>query len=520
MHAISKIRTRLLIFSFCLYATISNGSESAAVALPGYQPGAGISKESVEEIMNWALDTYRCPGASIAIIMDGDIFVVEGFGVRDVETGKPVYGDTLFQLASVSKTFTASAFGVAVDKEQLGWEQPAREVLPDFEMSVPYATKWVSGKDFFVHRSGFPGFFGDLFDHLGYSRSDIRHRIRFVEPGYSFREHPEYSNLGFFIAGEMVAQTGGGSFEDVLKKTILDPLSMENTGKAETLLARVPEDFAAAHVSKDGTNEVVPHNLSKVFVSAGGLASSSDDLSRYLQMLLNDGMFEGKRILSQNAIETIFEPVITADISFSEFPPIDQNSGFDYAPSWGVYDYNGLKVLEKGGALDGVRTIIVLVPEEKFGVAILSNMNLTSLPEAVRAGLLQQMFGRVGEKDLQPIIREKADDIDKLVFGDGGGEKVDHHLTPEQVKAFVGSYNSDLFGMWEVVEDAQVDSGLILFCGAAQYPAEVTIISANKLRFKFPIVLSDVDEAEFLIEPGGAALSFTFQGYEFRRQGR
>ncbi|MGE9291664.1 MAG: serine hydrolase domain-containing protein, partial [Puniceicoccales bacterium] len=232
----SLIRSVLISSSLFLTAAISRGDESPAIALPGYQPGAGITEESIADIMEWALKNYRSPGASIAIVKDGEILIAEGFGISNTDTGSPVTADTLFQLASVSKTFTSAAFGVAVDQKKLTWEKPASEVLPEFEMPIPYATEWASGKDYLVHRAGFPAFFGDLFDHLGYSRDDIRHRLRFVKPAYSFREHPEYSNIGFFLAGELVAQTGGAPFEDVLKKTILDPLGMNETGKAETLL--------------------------------------------------------------------------------------------------------------------------------------------------------------------------------------------------------------------------------------------------------------------------------------------
>ncbi|MGE9290971.1 MAG: serine hydrolase domain-containing protein, partial [Puniceicoccales bacterium] len=300
---------------------------------------------------------------------------------------------------------------------------------------------------------------------------------------------------------------------------ILDPLGMNETGKAETLLDQDPDNFAAPHVWKKDAFAVIPHNLSKVFVSAGGLASSANDLAPYMQMLVNEGEFDGKNVLSKDAINAIFEPVITSDISFSDFPPIDEISGFSYSPGWGVYHYNGLKVIEKGGALDGVRTVITLVPQENFGIAVLCNMNLTALPESVRAGILQQMFGREGEEDLQPAIRQKADELEQLLFGHDDTPKSDDSLTPEQVQAFVGRYNNDLYGLWEVAEDPNSESGLIMLCGAAQYPAKVTILSKDKLGIKFPIYISAMEEVDFTIEPGQAAASFNFDGYEFRRQG-
>lgn len=520
MKSYNRLRNIIIAWSFLLGSGFARADETQPVTLPGYEPGGGITEDSINKIFEWALETYKTPGTAVAIVKDGEFFMSAGYGIRNVETGEPVTAETLFQLASVSKTFTAAAFAAAVNDGTLTWEKPAREVLPDFEMYLPYATEWVNGTDFLVHRAGFPGFFGDLFDHFGYSRTDIRHRIRFVEPGYSFRDHPEYSNIGFFLAGEMVAESGKGTFEEVLKTSILDPLDMDQTGKAEWLLKSAQgNNLAASHISKDGAFAVVPHNLSKVFVSAGGLASNARDLAAYLQMLVNKGKYKDSQVIEEEALDQIFTSVIAAEVGFSEFPPINDYSGFDYAPGWGVYHYNGLKVLEKGGALDGVRTLAVLVPEKKFGIAILSNMNLTALPEAVRAGVLQQMFGREGEEDLQPVIRAKADKIEEILLGSDDTAQAEKDLSADQIQAFVGRYTNDLYGVWEVVRDDKEASTLSMLCGPAKYKATVTLIDKNTLGIKFPIGISALEEVKFEIKKGESATSFTFDGYSFRRLG-
>tara|TARA_R100000027_G_scaffold43940_1_gene33040 strand:- start:4309 stop:5823 length:1515 start_codon:yes stop_codon:yes gene_type:complete len=497
-----------------------HSQESQEKALPGYLPGSGITPDEVDKIVEWGLQEFHSPGASVAIVKDGEILMAKGYGIADTDTGATVNKETLFQLASVSKTFTAAAFASLVDQKSLSWDKPAKDVLPNFEMYTPYSTDWVTGTDFLVHRAGFPGFFGDIFDHLGLSREDIRHRLRFVEPGYSFRDHPEYSNIGFFLAGEMVAQAGNDTFEEVLKREILSPLQMNVTGKAADLLdSDFSANFAAAHVYENGQYDVVPHNLSKVFVSAGGLASNAVELASYMQMLLNGGQFDEKSILSQEALDQMFEPVITSDISFSEFPPIDENSGYDYSPGWGVYHYNGLKVVEKGGALDGVRTIIVLVPQEKFGIVVLANRNLTALPEAIRAGILQQQFGNADEVDLQEEIFQKSKQIDDLLLGSNEAPEQDSTLSPEQIQAFIGSYNNDLFGEWRVAFDPEAPSSLILRSGPAAFEAEVVAVAKDKLSIRWPIVLGTWIDLDFTMPSKGKATAFTFDGYTFRRQG-
>lgn len=107
----------------------------------------------------------------------------------------------MFQLASVSKTFTAATVAALVDRRKLGWEQPMVSLLPDFRLHDAYAGRWVNARDLLTHRAGFPAFFGDLFDHLGYGDADVLRRIRYVAPATSFRDRPAYSNIGFSSPG-------------------------------------------------------------------------------------------------------------------------------------------------------------------------------------------------------------------------------------------------------------------------------------------------------------------------------
>lgn len=505
----ARISLAILILSvFGICGTFS------APMLPGYKPGAGVDEASLEGIARWALEEYKVPGAAVAVVREGKPFFAAGFGVRDLDSGKPVTKDTIFQLASVSKTLAAAAVAAMVDEGKLRWDQPAAEVLPSFAMHEAYATRWVNARDFLVHRAGFPGFFGDLFDHLGYSRPDIIHRIRFVKPGYSFRDHPEYSNIGFFLAGEMAAAAGGAPFEEIVRSRIFEPLGMKRSGVASVLFAD-DDNISRSHAGKEGALRVVPSNLSAVFIAAGGLASSASDLSDYLLMLANGGESGGRRILSPEAVHAIFEPVIAEEPGFAEFPPIDGNSGFDYSPGWGVYHYNGLRIVEKGGALDGIRTLLVLVPQKKFGIAVLANRNLTALPEAVRAAILQREFGRDGEADLQPAIREKSHKIEELLLAPQ--ERPENPAPPPHpLEACTGVFTNDLFGQWEV---AAKGDALEVIAGPARYRGALTPWDGEVFHLLWPGVISAPVDVKFAVDDRKRVVSFDYMGYEFRRVG-
>ncbi len=490
----------------------------AADGLPGYAPGSGVDAAAARRIGRWALAEYQVPGAAIALVQDGRLTLVEGFGVRDLASGAPVTAGTVFQLASVSKTFTAATVAALVDRRKLAWEQPMVSLLPDFRLHDAYAGRWVNARDLLVHRAGFPAFFGDLFDHLGYGGTDVLRRVRYVEPATSFRDRPAYSNIGFFLAGELAAKAGGQPFPELSRSLIFEPLAMGRTGVASTLIGdgsrpAALTDLSRSHAVVDGRLQVVPPNLSALFIAAGGFASSAGDLGRFLTLLTGGGTIDGRRVLSEAAVQAMFEPVIAEEPGFAEFPPIDADSGFDYAPGWGVYHYNGLKVLEKGGALDGVRTLLLVVPQKRFAVAILANRNLTALPEAVRAALLQQAFGRPGEADLQPAIRAKARDIERLLLA-AEPRPADAKPPARPLAAYSGTYVSDLWGTWTVAER---NGALEVQAGPARYRAPLSPWDGETFQLLWPGVLSAPVEVPFRSDGAGRVSGFDYQGYGFRR---
>nr|WP_286194863.1 serine hydrolase [Synechococcus sp. CCY 0621] len=432
---------------------------------------------------------YAVPGAAIALVQDGRLTLVEGFGVRDLATGAPTTADTVFQLASVSKTFTAATVAALVDRRKLDWEQPMVSLLPDFRLHDAYAGRWVNARDLLTHRAGFPAFFGDLFDHLGYGDADVLLRIRYVEPATSFRDRPAYSNIGFFLAGELAAKAGGQPFPELTRSLIFEPLAMTRTGVASTLVgsAAVPgslTDVSRSHALVGDRLQVVPPNLSALFIAAGGFASSANDLGRFLTLLARGGEIDGRRVLSETAVKAMFEPVIAEEPGFAEFPPIDADSGFDYAPGWGVYHYNGLKVLEKGGALDGVRTLLLVVPQKRFAVAILANRNLTAAPA-------------------RPTCNPGS-----------GPRPADAKPPSRPLAAYTGTYINDLWGTWTVAEH---NGSLEVLAGPARYRAPLTPWNGDTFHLLWPGVLSAPVQVPFASDSAGRVSGFDYLGYGFRR---
>ena len=173
----------------------------SAPAAAGNAPVANL-----DAFITKALREYEVPGAAIAVVQNGKAVLVKGYGVRDVNKQGAVDENTIFQLASVTKTLTGAAAATVVDEGKLDWDKPIFNYLPEFVGYDPYMTRWLTERDLLAQRTGWPASTGDQLDSFGYDRPEILRRLRFFKPRYSLREVAQYSNPAFFLAGEVAAR--------------------------------------------------------------------------------------------------------------------------------------------------------------------------------------------------------------------------------------------------------------------------------------------------------------------------
>src|SRR5205809_1923232 len=167
------------------------------------------------------LKAYEVPGAAVAVVENGKVTLLKGYGLRNVTKPGAVDENTIFQLASVTKTLTAAAAAAVVDEGKLDWDKPIFNYLPEFVGYDPYMTRWLTERDLLAQRTGWPAYTGDQLDSFGYDRAEILRRLRFFKPRYSLREVAQYSNPGIFVAGEGEERRGThGRRVNVLKYTV------------------------------------------------------------------------------------------------------------------------------------------------------------------------------------------------------------------------------------------------------------------------------------------------------------
>ena len=190
---------------------------------------AALAVERAPELAERVLQETGVPGMSVAIVYDDKVLFEGGFGVREIGKDEPIDDETVFQLASVSKTVAATVVSSVVGDGAITWDSRMADLDPSFALHDAWPTREVMLSDLFSHRSGLLDHAGDILEDLGYGREEVLHRLRYMPPEYSFRAGYAYTNFGLTAAAVAVAKFVGMSWEDLSAERVYRPLGMNHT---------------------------------------------------------------------------------------------------------------------------------------------------------------------------------------------------------------------------------------------------------------------------------------------------
>src|SRR5579872_2815824 len=324
-----------------------------------------------------ALKTFDVPGLSVAIVKDGKLVFAKGYGVRKLGEPTPVDENTLFAIGSNTKAFTAAALASLLDAGKLSSDDPVYERLPGFQMYDPYVSHEMTIRDLLTHRSGMGLGEGDLlfWPNTTFTRDEIIHKLRFMKPASSFRSRFAYDNLLYIAAGQIIPAVTGQSWESYLQAHILDPLGMKTT----TLSVRdfkAGDNFALPHAKVDGTLRTIPFIALDNAAPAGSINSSVAEMAKWVQLQLSRGEFPNgtARLFSEAQSQEMWSAQTNLPAGEAPGPLAGLNAHFAaYGLGWGLRDYRGRKLVGHTGGVAGFVSRVMLVPEEKLGVVILTN---------------------------------------------------------------------------------------------------------------------------------------------------
>ncbi len=351
----------------------------------------------LDEYVARSIKTFEVPGMAVAIVKDGKVVLLKGYGVRKLGEATPVDENTLFGIGSNTKAFTAAALATLVDEGKISWDDPVYERLRGFEMYDPYVSKEMRIRDLLCHRSGLGLGEGDLmfWPHTTFTRDEVVYRLRFLKPATSFRTTYAYNNLMFVTAGQVVAEVSGKSWDAYLREKIFLPLGMKNTNTSASAF-KEGDNWAAPHSKVEGKLQAIPiENLDNAG-PAGSINSSVADMSKWVLLQLNRGKIPGTetRVFSEKASQDMWAQQMIVPIRPAPEDLKNLQAHFSgYGMGWALRDYKGRKLVSHSGGVAGYVTRVMLVPEENLGVVILTNAEEDFAFESVLYHVLDAYLG-------------------------------------------------------------------------------------------------------------------------------
>jgi CubicO group peptidase (beta-lactamase class C family) len=357
-----------------------------AVEFPGTNPGGlanpAETRSFFDAVIPAQLAMYGIPGATVAVVKDGALLFAEGYGVSNVETGAPMRAETLTRIGSISKLFTWTAVMQMVEQGKLDLHADVNTYLSGFEVPETFAEP-ITVAHLLTHT---PGFEDKIYNLFGFDTDVLIPLERYVREQLPKRIYPSgmvvaYSNYGAALAGHIVAEVAGIPFVRFVEESVLGPLGMMRTSARQPLPANLATGAASGHLTtKDGrlrtTTEYVPA------LSAGGMHTTAPDMARFMIAHLQEGGYEGGRILQEATAQEMHRRQHASD---------PRLPGLTYG--FMEWERNDQRILWHSGGNATFSSILMLLPEADAGLFVSYNADRGEIArEELKVGFLDHFF--------------------------------------------------------------------------------------------------------------------------------
>lgn len=318
-------------------------------------------QSELHDLVTPLLEQWKVPGIAIGTWDDGEVKTA-AYGMANIEAGWATTPDTLFQIGSISKVFTATAVMQLVDGWKVDLEAPVTRYLPEFRLSTPEATDALLVKHLLTHHTGF---WGDDFRDYGSGNDACQKAVtalsgirQLTAPGESWA----YCNAGFQVLGAIIEKFHGRPNEDVIRDRVLKPLGLErSTFRAEDAITW-PAAVGYNTLTTETPEAARPYAITRAMNPAGAIIGTVGDLLKFAAFHLGDGSADEKRVLSAGALAEMQKHQVDAG-----------NMAPEWGLGWWIQDASGTKTIGHGGSTNGHRALLTIVPERRFALAVLTN---------------------------------------------------------------------------------------------------------------------------------------------------
>jgi len=416
------------------------------------QENKGIDFKKLDSYLEKALNDWGIPGMAVAVVQGDSIAFAKGYGVREFGKEAKVNSKTLFAVASNTKSFTSASLSQLVAEGKINWNDKVVDYLPYFKLYNNYVTGEMTIRDLLCHRSGLKTFSGDLLWYeTNYTTKEVIERAKFLKPKYGFRTHFGYSNIMFSAAGQIIPVVTGIEWKDYVKNHFLKPLGMNNSLISVSEIKLNMNIAIPHHTAFDIKPLPIKYMQWDNVAPAAAIISNVEDMSQWLILQMNKGIYKGDTILDAKEVWEMHStqtPDNSSEAWLKYFPTKHFNT---YGLGWSLFDYKGVKVVNHGGGADGMISQTMFVPEEKFGIVVLTN-SINYLPSAMMYYIVEDYFGDTS-KDWSEFYKMVYDYGQRMHKMDNEAKIKNRVLNTKpslKLEEYTGTYAGDLYGKAEV----------------------------------------------------------------------
>ena len=353
---------------------------------------ANDADAAARDFNRW-LDTVeqseQISGMAAVVVKDDKVLLQRGIGYADASQQKPVTPDSVFRLASLSKAFATALTGLLVDDGMLNWDTHVAGVLPTFELQDAAASGRLTVRDILSQRVGLPHNTYDSLLEQDAPYEELVEKLREVPMACNVGDCYGYQNVTFSLIGDITYAVSGDFFYHLVEKRLFHPLGMD-TATYGRIALEASTDWARPHTHR--LHGWTPISIKESYYHvppAAGVNASIRDMGKWLIAQMGGR----SDVLPETLLTTLHTPLVETPIErhFTPWRKARVRSAH-YALGWRVFDYAGQTLVFHAGAVQGYRSMIAFLPEQRFGAVLLWNCEC-SLPSGLMPMLLDRYLG-------------------------------------------------------------------------------------------------------------------------------
>jgi CubicO group peptidase (beta-lactamase class C family) len=451
------------------------------------------------------------PGMTIAAVRGADVVFARGLGVLDVETRRPVTTDSIFYIASTTKSLTAFAAALLHHSKTIDLDGSLATYFPGLTLKPPLSAADITVRDLLTHTHGISnaGPITLRTAHTGdHSPALLLRLLSEYDPASRGRAFA-YGNLGYNVAGMALEARLGKSWQEIVSDLVLRPLEMKDTSAYISRADRAR--LALPHAAAGAGYRQLRSKADSTMHAAGGHVTTARDLTRWIEAHLNRGRVDGRQVFPAAVVAETHRQHAAQDRMFNAFHRHGWGLG------WDLGTYDGDTLVHRFGGFPGFRSHVSFMPDRGVGVIVLTNAGGagSTLADAVATSVYDILLAKPElQRRLDSAVAETRASADRLreqQTRDLAERSARRQALPRLLGTYAGSYYNEAAGCLElqVARDR-----LRAKMGVAEGDIDVTDGPMNRVEVDLtggPTVMT------FAIEDGQAR-ALTFEGHQFSKR--